>query len=65
MGAVLLPVAGGSDRHDPAVLNISRSRLGRLVSIRDNDLAAELLGVNLFRKLRAFFMPPSGRWPGR
>ncbi len=41
-----------------AVLNISRSRLGRaLVSIRDNDLAAELLGVSLFRyKLRAFFI---------
>lgn len=39
-------------------LNISRSRLGRaLVSIRDNDLAAELLGVNLFQyKLRAFFI---------
>ncbi len=41
-----------------AVLNISRSRLGRaLVSIRDNDLAAELLGVSLFQyKLRAFFI---------
>ncbi len=41
-----------------AVLNISRSRLGRaLVSLRDNDLAAELLGVNLFSyKLRAFFI---------
>jgi branched-chain amino acid transport system permease protein len=40
------------------VLNISRSRLGRaFVSIRDNDLAAELLGVNLFHyKLRAFFI---------
>ena len=39
-------------------LNISRSRLGRaLVSIRDNDLAAELLGVSLFQyKLRAFFI---------
>jgi len=39
-------------------LNISRSRLGRaLVSLRDNDLAAELLGVNLFSyKLRAFFI---------
>jgi branched-chain amino acid transport system permease protein len=39
-------------------LNISRSRLGRaLVSIRDNDLAAELLGVNLFQyKLKAFFI---------
>jgi branched-chain amino acid transport system permease protein len=39
-------------------LNISRSRLGRaLISVRDNDLAAELLGVNLFGyKLRAFFI---------
>lgn len=39
-------------------LNVSRSRLGRaFVSIRDNDLAAELLGVNLFQyKLRAFFL---------
>ncbi len=39
-------------------LNISRSRLGRaLISIRDNDLAAELLGINLFAyKLRAFFI---------
>ncbi len=38
--------------------NISRSRLGRaFVAIRDNDLAAELLGVNLFGyKLRAFFI---------
>lgn len=40
------------------VLNISRTRLGRaLVSVRDNDLAAELLGINLFHyKLRAFFI---------
>ena len=39
-------------------LNITRTRLGRaLVAIRDNDLAAELLGVNLFTyKLRAFFL---------
>jgi len=39
-------------------LNISRSRLGRaFVSIRDNDLAAELLGINPFSyKLRAFFL---------
>lgn len=38
--------------------NVSRSRLGRaLVAIRDNDLAAELLGVNLFSyKLQAFFL---------
>ena len=38
--------------------NITRTRLGRaLVAIRDNDLAAELLGVNLFTyKLRAFFL---------
>jgi branched-chain amino acid transport system permease protein len=41
-----------------AVLNISRTRLGRsFVAVRDNDLAAELLGVNLFNtKLRAFFI---------
>lgn len=40
------------------VLNISRTRLGRsFVAVRDNDLAAELLGVNLFNtKLRAFFI---------
>jgi branched-chain amino acid transport system permease protein len=38
--------------------NISRTRFGRaLISVRDNDLAAELLGINLFRyKLRAFFL---------
>ena len=38
--------------------NIARTRLGRaFVSVRDNDLAAELLGVNLFTyKLRAFFI---------
>jgi len=38
--------------------NISRSRLGRaFVAIRDNDLAAELLGVDLFKyKLQAFFL---------
>ncbi len=38
--------------------NISRSRLGRaFVAIRDHDLAAELLGVNLFKyKLQAFFL---------
>jgi branched-chain amino acid transport system permease protein len=38
--------------------NVSRTRLGRsFVSVRDNDLAAELLGVNLFStKLRAFFL---------
>lgn len=40
------------------VLNISRTRFGRaLISVRDNDLAAELLGINLFYyKLRAFFL---------
>ena len=39
-------------------VNIRRTRLGRaFISIRDNDLAAELLGVNLFNyKLRAFFV---------
>lgn len=38
--------------------NIARSRLGRaFVAIRDHDLAAELLGINLFRyKLQAFFL---------
>jgi len=38
--------------------NIARSRLGRaLVAIRDNDLAAEVLGIALFTyKLRAFFI---------
>ncbi len=38
--------------------NISRTKLGRaFVSVRDNDLAAELLGVNPFSyKLRAFFI---------
>jgi len=38
--------------------NISRSRAGRaFVAIRDNDLAAEVLGVNPFSyKLRAFFL---------
>ena len=38
--------------------NLTRSRLGRaLVAVRDNDLAAELYGVNLFStKLRAFFL---------
>ena len=39
-------------------VNITRTRLGRaFVAVRDNDLAAELLGVNLFTyKLRAFFL---------
>lgn len=38
--------------------NVSRSRLGRaFVAVRDHDLAAELLGVNLFKvKLQAFFL---------
>jgi len=37
--------------------NISRTRVGRaLIAIRDNDLAAEVLGINVFRyKLLAFF----------
>jgi branched-chain amino acid transport system permease protein len=41
-----------------AANNVSRSRLGRaFVAIRDNDLAAEVLGVNLFKhKLQAFFL---------
>lgn len=38
--------------------NLTRSRLGRaLVAIRDNDLAAEVLGVDPFKyKLQAFFL---------
>ena len=38
--------------------NVSRSRLGRaFIAIRDHDLAAELLGMNLFKyKLQAFFL---------
>jgi len=38
--------------------NIIRSRTGRaFISVRDNDLAAELLGINVFTyKLRAFFL---------
>lgn len=38
--------------------NLIRTRTGRaFVSIRDNDLAAELLGINVFAyKLRAFFL---------
>jgi branched-chain amino acid transport system permease protein len=38
--------------------NIARTRLGRaFVAIRDNDLAAEVMGINLFHyKLTAFFI---------
>ncbi len=38
--------------------NIVRTRTGRaFISVRDNDLAAELLGINVFTyKLRAFFL---------
>lgn len=38
--------------------NIARTRLGRaLIAIRDNDLAAEVLGIQQFAyKLRAFFL---------
>jgi branched-chain amino acid transport system permease protein len=41
-----------------AAHNISRSRLGRaFVAVRDHDLAAEVLGINLFKyKLQAFFI---------
>lgn len=41
-----------------AVRNIARTRVGRaFISIRDNDLAAELLGINVFiYKLQAFFL---------
>ena len=38
--------------------NLARTRVGRaFVAIRDNDLAAEVMGINLFRyKLLAFFV---------
>ncbi|PKH45045.1 branched-chain amino acid ABC transporter permease [Dehalococcoides mccartyi] len=38
--------------------NIARTRIGRaFVAIRDNDLAAEVMGINVFRyKLLAFFI---------
>ncbi|MFQ5577677.1 MAG: branched-chain amino acid ABC transporter permease [Anaerolineae bacterium] len=41
-----------------AMKNLARTRVGRaFVAIRDNDLAAELLGVNVFfYKLQAFFL---------
>ena len=41
-----------------AAKNIARTRLGRaFIAIRDNDLAAELLGIEQFAyKLRAFFL---------
>ena len=41
-----------------AAKNIVRTRVGRaFVAIRDNDLAAEVMGINLFRyKLTAFFI---------
>ena len=41
-----------------AARNIMRTRTGRaFISIRDNDLAAELLGINVFQyKLQAFFL---------
>jgi branched-chain amino acid transport system permease protein len=41
-----------------AARNLTRSRFGRaLIAVRDNDIAAEQLGVNVFRyKLAAFFL---------
>ncbi|HEX2622625.1 MAG TPA: branched-chain amino acid ABC transporter permease, partial [Phototrophicaceae bacterium] len=41
-----------------AARNIIRTRVGRaFISVRDNDLAAELLGINVFNyKLQAFFL---------
>jgi len=41
-----------------AAKNIARTRVGRaFVAVRDNDLAAEVMGINLFRyKLLAFFI---------
>ncbi len=49
IGAVLLMLAAR---------NIMRTRVGRaFISVRDNDLAAELLGINVFTyKLQAFFL---------
>jgi len=43
--------------------NLLRSRLGRaFVAIRDNDLAAEIMGISLFHyKLKAFFIVASSR----
>lgn len=40
------------------VKNLARTRIGRaFIAIRDNDLAAEVMGINLFRyKLVAFFI---------
>jgi branched-chain amino acid transport system permease protein len=40
------------------VKNLARTRIGRaFVAVRDNDLAAEVMGINLFRyKLLAFFI---------
>jgi branched-chain amino acid transport system permease protein len=48
----LLLILGGAAR------NLIRTRIGRaLISVRDNDLAAEQLGINVFRyKLLAFFV---------
>jgi len=41
-----------------AARNLMRTRVGRaFISVRDNDLAASLLGINVFTyKLRAFFL---------
>ena len=41
-----------------AAKNLARTRVGRaFVAIRDNDLAAEVMGINLYRyKLMAFFI---------
>ncbi len=41
-----------------AAKNIARTRVGRaFVAVRDNDLAAEVMGINIFRyKLTAFFI---------
>ncbi|NWF68079.1 MAG: branched-chain amino acid ABC transporter permease [Chloroflexi bacterium] len=52
---VILPVAVFAAL---AARNITRTRVGRaFVSVRDNDLAAELLGINVFAyKLQAFFL---------
>src|SRR5574341_246917 len=57
--AAFLPITLGALIITTALMNnIVRTKLGRaFVAVRDNDLAAELLGVNLFTtKLRAFFI---------
>jgi branched-chain amino acid transport system permease protein len=51
-------VVGGAVVMTAAAKNIARTRTGRaFVAVRDNDLAAELMGIPVFRtKLAAFFL---------